>query len=378
MNLLEECLNDRLEHVVQRAGSAGPQISSLRGPAPISAEHTSQIEELIALARRLQQTPQVQASPEFVRQLERRLRLRNAELRQQERQQRSPLLLLRARPLRSAVLGLCVLLCLLGAGVLALAAQASTPGNPLYSLNLWERHMRVQLSGGPADQATLDLQLAREQLAALPGLAGPTHTEAYRQALRELDQQVNAAATAIAGLPAGSAQGQLADELAGLKSDAIHLLRSLLSRLALPERLETTGELGQLGDTVPLLVHARVLLPAHPNGQATISLQGSNLQSGAQLLINGVPVKGNSTKQTGQLVFLVPWKGEQHPQSLGLLNPDGTAVQTTAIAIIGSTNGNPNGKGNQPTSTPTPHGNKPPVTPTPHGNQSEPLAPANW
>jgi len=374
MNMLEERLNDQLEQIVQRARRNEQQISGLPGPAP-SVEHTSQIEELIALARRLQRTPQVQASPDFVRRLELRLRLRNAELRLQDRHRRSPLLLLQARPLLSALLGLCVLVCLLSASVLVLAAHTD-PGSPLYALSLWERHMQVQLSGSLVDQATLDLQLAREQLAALPGLVGPTHTEAYHQTLYDLDQQVRAASTAIDGLPAGSAQERLVEELAGLKADAIHMLRGLLSRLALPERLVTTGELGQLGDTIPLLTHARILLPAHPNGQATISLQGSDLQANAQLLVNSVPVDARVIVQAGQLVFQVAWKGELHPRILGILNPDGTAVQTTAIAIIGSSNGNPNGKGNQPASTPTPHGNKPPMTPTPHGNppQATPTA----
>jgi hypothetical protein len=61
------------------------------------------------------------------------------------------------------------------------------------------------------------------------------------------------------------------------------------------------------------------------------------------------------------------WNGNQHPHSLGILNPDGTATETTAITIKGvGTSGNQNGKGNKPASTPTPHGNKPTATPTPH------------
>jgi hypothetical protein len=371
MNMLEERLNDQLEQLVQRSRRNGQQAGGLSGPASVSAEHTPQIEELIALAWRLQRTPQVQVTPDFAARLERRLRLRHTELRLQGKQRRSPLVLLRAHPLLRATLGLCVLLCLLSASVLALAARASDPGNPLYALNIWERHVQVQLSGSPVDQATLDLQLAREQLAALAGLTGPTHAEAYRQALRDLDQQVNAASTAIDGLPAGSSRSHLTDALAGLKSDAVHVLRALLFRLALPERLATTSELGNLGDTVPLLTHARLILPTHPNGQATISLQGSNLQAQAHLLVNSVPIDVSATLQAGQLVFVTTWKGAMHPQSLGILNPDGTAVLTTAITIIDPTSGNPDGKGNQPTSTPTPHGNKPPVTPTPHGNQPE-------
>lgn len=376
MDLLEERLNDRLEQLVQRSGRQGPQANGPIRPMSV-ASHAPHIEELVALARRLQCAPQAQATPDFARQLERRLRRRSADLRLQGQKHRSLLALLRARPVLHAALGFCLLVCVLSASVLVLAAQASNPGNPLYAVRLWERHMQAQLSGSPAEQATLDLQVAREQLDALAGLANAAHAESYRQGLRDLDLQLNAAATAIGGLPASSSRDHLAGELADLQAEAIRVLRSLLSRLAVPERLATTSELGNLGDTVPLLVGARVQLPAHPGEQATISLQGSDLQAGAHLLINGVVVDASATLQHSQVVFVIAWRGEQRPQSLGIVNPDGTAVQTRAVTITGVTTGNPDDKGNQPTSTPTPHGNKPPVTPTPRGNQPTSTPAAN-
>lgn len=370
MNMLEEGLNDQLEQLVQRSGSDGQLATGFTRPAPVP-EHAPQLEELVTLAWRLQCAPQVQTTPDFAGRLERRLLRHYAELRLQDGKRRSFLVLLRAHPVLNMALGLCVLFCLLSTGVLALAAHVSDPGNPLYAISIWERHVQVQFSGNSAQQAALDLQLAQEQLNALTGLSDPAHAGAYRQALRNLDQQIHLAAQAIAELPPGSQRDRLTGELAVLKTDAVHVLRGLLSRLALPERLATTSELGNLGDTVPLLAHARLLLPTHPNGQATISLEGSDLQAGAQLLVNGAVVEGSGTVQQDQVVFVVAWQGTFHPQSLGILNPDGTAVQTTVITIIGSINGNPGGKGNLPTSTPTPHGNKPPVTPTPHGNQPE-------
>lgn len=370
MNMLEEGLNDQLEQLVQRSGRDSQQTKGFTRLASVP-EHAFQIEQLAVLARRLQCAPQVQVTPDFARQLERRLLHRSAQERLQEKDGRhwSVLILLQAHPLLRAVLGLGVLVCLLSTGVLALAARVSDPGNPLYAISLWERHVQVQFSGSQVDQAALDLQLAQEQLDTLAGLANPVHAGAYRQALHTLDQQISLAATAIGELAVGSQRDHLTGRLAVLKSDVVRLLRDLLSRLALPERLATTGELGNLGDTVPQLVHARLLLPVHPNEQATVSLWGSDLQMGARLLVNGTIVDASGTFQQDHLVFAVAWQGALHPRSLGILNPDNTAVQITAITIVGSTNGNPGGKGNQPTSTPTPHGNKPPVTPTPHGNQ---------
>lgn len=376
MDLLEERLNDRLEQLVQRSGRQGSQTQGPLRPVPVTS-HAPHIEELVALARRLQRAPQAQAAPDFARQLERRLLRRSAELRLQGKQHRPWLALLRARPLLHAALGLCLFVCVLSATVLVLAARVSDPGNPLYTVRLWEQHVQGQFSGSLADQATLDLQAAREQLDALARLADAAHVGAYRQALRELDLHLNAVATALNGLPTGLPRDHLAGDLADLKVDAVRVLRGLLSRLALPERLATTDELGNLGDTVPLLVDAWVLLPAHPGGQATVSLQGSDLQAGARLLVNDEVVDASGTLQHGQVVFVLVWKGEQRPQSLGILNPDGTATRTAVVTVTGATTGNPDGKGNQPTSTPTPHGNKPPVTPTPRGNQPTSTPTAN-
>jgi hypothetical protein len=282
--------------------------------------------------------------------------------------------LLRVHPALSAVLGICLLFCLLSTGVLALAAQVTDPTSPLYGLKRWEQQVQLQLSGSPAAQATLDLQFARDRLKTLPSLADTAHASAYRRALADLDQQVNAAAVAINELPVGAQQTQLWGELASLKLDAIHVLRSLLARLALPEQLGTTNELARLGDRVPLVRQASLTLPAHSNERATISFTGLDLQPGAHLLVDGTVIEETGTLQHGQMVFVMGWNGNQHPHSLGILNPDGTATETTAITIkgagtSGTPGGNQNGNGNKPASTPTPHGNKPTTTPTPHGNQ---------
>lgn len=365
MNPLDEHLNNQLEQLVQRSGNNGSQKSGFTRPAS-AWENTSEIDELVELARHFQRAPQVQVTPDFTSRLERRLLRRHAELRlQQSGRRRSFFALLRARPVLSIVLGLCVLFCLLSTSLLALAAQVSNPTNPLYALKRWEQNVQVQLSGNPTDQAAQDLQSARDRLNSLASLADPGHERQYRQGLLDLDQQINTAASAINGQPAGPRRSQLAGELTTLKTDAIHVLRSLLPRLELPERLATTGELGRLGDTVPTLTRATLVLPAHPNGRATIKLEGSHIQAGAQLLINGKVVEASELSQQGQTTFVVEWKGEQHPQSLGILDPDGTMAQTTSITITGGTNNNQNGNGNKPTSTPTPHGNKPPETPTP-------------
>jgi len=275
---------------------------------------------------------------------------------------------LRAHPVFVAALSFCLLVALLGTSVLALAAQVSNPNNPLYVVKHWEQHVQVSLASSPTERARLDLQFARERLNTLTELTGIVHAEAYQQALTDLDQQISNTAQAVNALPAGPDRDQLSSELTTLEADARHTLRELLPQLALPERLSTTGELDRLGDTVPRLTSVEIDLPAHPDGKATVIIIGDNLQPTAYLLVNGQQAEASGSLQNGTYVFLANWNGNQHPQSIGILNPDGTAAQTTAIVLKtstspgngrgngnGSGNGNDNGTSKKPGSTPPPH-----------------------
>ncbi len=362
MKPLYERLNDRLEQVESRSWQNGHYPSNSILPEP-GLEGDPEVDALVALARRLRAAPHIQVDPGFAGQLERRMLRRHAELQlQQTSKKRSFFFLFRTYPAFGAALGVCLLLLVFSTGVLAMAAQSSDPDNPLYALKGWEQHLQISLASNSGDQASLKLQFARDRLNTLSDLADPAHTAAYSQALADLDQQLQTATAAINGLPTGTQRKQLASELASLQSDAIHILRGLLPRLTLSERMATTGELARLGDNVPRLINGMLILPLHPNGLATISLSGNDLQPGAQLLVDGKPIGVTGPLQDGQLIFVVVnWKGEQHPQSLGLINPDGTAVQTTAITIKTTdsnttSNGNNNGKGqgnaNKPTATP--------------------------
>lgn len=86
-----------------------------------------------------------------------------------------------------------------------------------------------------------------------------------------------------------------------------------------------------------------------------------------QLLVDGQVVEGDGAFQDGAYVVEVNWNGNQHPRSIGILNPDDTAAQTVAISL-NSPNGNGNGGngadgkggrgngngGGKPNKTPTP------------------------
>ena len=183
MKPLPERLNERLEQRNARSSYCEePSVSALtRDP---------EADALVVLALRVQAAPPLQVDPDFARQLEQRILVRNAAL-HLERPVRgwSFPRLLRAHPVFRVALGLCLLLLLLGTGVLVAAAPATNPDSPLYVVKHWEQQMQVSLAHSPENQAHLDLQFAQDRLKTLVTLADAAHAQAYSEALIELDQQ---------------------------------------------------------------------------------------------------------------------------------------------------------------------------------------------
>jgi Domain of unknown function (DUF5667) len=347
MKPLPERLNERLEQHNARSSSGEGAPDWLLSPVHALSQDP-EADELVALALRLQSAPPLQVDPDYAWQLEQRILTRNAAL-HRERPVRgwSFPRLLRAHPVFRVALSLCLLLLLLGTGVLVAAAQMTNPDSPLYVVKHWEQQVQVSLAHSPENQAQLDLQFAQDRLKTLVTFADAAHAQAYSKALVELDQQFSAAARASNALPAGAEHDRVESQLATLQADARHTLRGLLLQLALPERLLTTDELGRLDDTVPHLVSAEMVLPAHQGGQATISIAGEDIQPGAQLLVDTQLMDVRGSLQNGWYVFVANWVGNQHPQRLGILNSDGTAAQTTTITLNSSDDhGNNNGNGN--------------------------------
>jgi Domain of unknown function (DUF5667) len=337
MKPLPERLNDRIERQNARTSKGEESPGWLVSPPAQTSHIDPEVDELVDLAHRFQSASPLEVDPDFARQLEQRV--------------------------FGVALSLCILLFLLGTGVLVVAAQVSNPDNPLYAVKSWEQHVQVSRSNSLENQAEMDLRSARNRLNTLAKLVDSA--EAYNQALADLDQQISTASKAINALPAGGHHDRLVGELAAFEADARSTLRRLLPQLALPERLVTSSELGHLGDNVPRLKSVAIALPAHPNGRATISISGQGVQPGAQLLVDGRLVMVQGSLQNGLYVFVADWVGNLHPQSIGILNPDSTASQTSAITVKtsdehgnGNSNSGGNGNGNgggKPSGSPPPH-----------------------
>src|SRR5215467_5570730 len=134
---------------------AGWQFSSHARVSPIDPE----VDELVALAHRFQSASPLQVDPAFARHLEQRVLMHNAALGLQQFQRRRLFPRLGGvHPFFGVALALCMLLILLGTGVLVVAAQVSNPDNPLYAVKRLEQHMQVSLVNSSNNQAEMDLQ----------------------------------------------------------------------------------------------------------------------------------------------------------------------------------------------------------------------------
>ncbi|HEY7127857.1 MAG TPA: DUF5667 domain-containing protein, partial [Ktedonobacterales bacterium] len=341
-------LSDQFDEELERLRASGWQNRHPSASDPA-------VDGLMRVAQRLRTTTELRADSTFARRLEQQLHAHQAALhRAQQRAKHQDWPIpggWRVHPWLSAVAALCLVL-LLSVGVLAAARGVDNPDNPLYGIKVWEQQVQNSPASSASSQAEQHLQFARDRLNALSALADGGQDAAYQQTLREFDQQLTLASQQISNVPAGTDHNRLTQELATLKSDAIAVLHGLLLHLNLREELTTTDELDHLGEAVSQVASVEVTLPAHPNGQATVTLQGTSLQFGAQLLVDEKPKTATGTLKGNTLVFVVEqWTGSQHPQSIGIVNPDGTATQSTNVTVTtapdkGNGHGNGNGDGN--------------------------------
>jgi hypothetical protein len=144
MRPFSERLNDRLERQRRGAQPSGPSQSVLPGSDP-------KVEELAALAHRLQIAPHFQVDPGFAWRLESRILAHHAALsRRQAAATWGNWLFQPGRRMQFA-LGI-VLVCLLlvaTMGTFTAAAQVTNPYNPLYEVKRWVQHWQYPKSIPP-------------------------------------------------------------------------------------------------------------------------------------------------------------------------------------------------------------------------------------
>lgn len=332
MKPLPERFNDALEQqLAARRAQKRPEDQDQVLPTGNDPE----VEKLLALARRLQTAPPLQVDQEFARRLEGRLRAHQAAQHLARSEPKKAFWWFQGPVLRTAFILATVIICiiLLGTGVMITAAQATNPSNPLYIVRQWEQGIQQATPTAITNQAEQERQGVLDQLHTLSGLAKPAQTAAYNQGIIVLDQKLIHLTLTINALPGGPEQQRMLSELRTLKTTVNATLRGFLPQLAIAERLTTTDELSQLGDQVPELTNAAMVVSMSPKEQATVSLAGKNLVPEARLLIDDQLATADASIQNGIHVFVVDWSGQQAPATLGIMNPDGTATHTKTITF---------------------------------------------
>lgn len=302
-------------------------------PPPTDSSPLDDMQEvapLVTLARSFRKAPPLQVDERFADRLEELLLASTArqaqisQIKEQERKERrfwiASIGLLATPRARGVVMACSLLVLCLGAGLMVMRGLPPSQSQTTRSTSTIKQ---VQLT----DQA------AHTQLNLLTSLANPEHAQTYRAELTKLEQQIYDCAQEAATVPTRSEWDQAEQELTDLKADARQVLYQLLSGLALPERVLTTTELGNLGAAVPVLRTVELsLTPTHT--QATIHLLGSGILPGARLLIDDLMLTVNGVWQNGWYDITIPWSmSRPQPHSLGLLNMDNTATQTVTFAI---------------------------------------------
>ncbi|MBE3560138.1 MAG: hypothetical protein IMW89_13085 [Ktedonobacteraceae bacterium] len=338
-----ERLNDWLER--QRASGSGEHngLSGKLTGVDLSQNHSqnhadpdlAEVEELAALASRLQSLPQLRPDADFALRLEQRMlahaRIRAAQRTQSRKHFNWFFPRLGMAPATGVLLGVFLLL-VLATGALLAAAHAADAENPLTVVTDWSKHFGTD---GRIEQIKQESQKIQQQLKMLATLANRAHAKSYREALAQLDRQLTALGRDVNALPPGPDRDRMSREFATLKNDVRQALHTLLLRLDIPERLITTDELAKLGDSsVPRLIAVKVQ-------QTMVVITGENIRPGAQLLLDDQLVTASSSLRDGAYVFVVDLSGKPAPQSAGIMNTDGTAA---ALSLSpGQNNGDMNG-----------------------------------
>lgn len=228
-------------------------------------------------------------------------------------------------------------------GTLSVAAFAQ-PGSPLYALRQLEHHVGVPGVPSAADRARQQLSAADNALTALTAVVTQHGADAaYAQALATLrTDQATVAATVNSVTTTDRAQ--LLSQLQDFQTRERDALHSALSQVGWNNCVATTQALGDLGESIPQITTASATRVTTDGGSYwRVELHGSGFAPGAALVVNGQRMGEVSNVTSGVLsaTFSASAIGDQL-FTLGVVNPDGAAAQTTQV-------GARTGAGDQPT-----------------------------
>ncbi len=132
----------------------------------------------------------------------------------------------------------------------------------------------------------------------------------------------------VKALPVGSGLSAMQQNLAIEIAEEKQTLHLTLNQVDWPLKVDFTRQLGVVGEPVSTI--ASVVVSAENSGALQVTLTGSHFSSSAQLVVDGRRV-GNISQNTSKklVASFSPAGNFSGIHTIGILNPDGTAAQTT-------------------------------------------------
>ncbi|HET8846769.1 MAG TPA: hypothetical protein VFN35_35230 [Ktedonobacteraceae bacterium] len=313
-------------------------ITALQQEKELSSDFTDEIRVRLAAAGRLARYQEINVPLALAEGVERRLR---RYIRQQARVVSPRSLHMVAHPvpfsrfrgrqrLWKSLLGAAILLFLLCVGTLTVAAYA-LPGDPLYGVKQARNQFILLFTTSSSARASNTISQLQGALNDLEDVVKDGRSSGViQQALNAVIAQTKAAQMAVANMPAGSLHTGMQQDLANVLLAENQTLRALLNKVSWSMRLAFTRQLGSIGQAVPTI--KQVIVSRQSSDTLAVTVIGTNFAPQAQLVINGQLQENVGQQNPTQLIGTFnrhEWKDSG--QMVGVLNPDGTAVQMQVI-----------------------------------------------
>ncbi len=243
----------------------------------------------------------------------------------------------------------------------------SVPGEMLYPIKAWSQNVSVAQASDPVTKARASLDNFHDAIQSLATEVTKHHSDSdIADALATIDTRGEEARRSIAKVPMGSQHDRLQQQYG---TDIAYEIRSLHQYAPASDwmtKLRFTRRLATLGVTTPTLNF--VAINPISGQQFEIEITGIDIQEGAQLVINGMVVDQHIDFHDTLFHTMLAALPEL-PFTVGVLNPDATAVDTTITQLHAGNYEPPGQSDNGLNDTPMPGDNPSEATPEPGGGE---------
>ncbi len=243
----------------------------------------------------------------------------------------------------------------------------SVPGEMLYPIKAWSQNVSVAQASDPVTKARTSLDNFHDAIQSLATEVTAHHSDSdIADALAIIDTRGEEASGSIAKVPLGSQHDRLQQQYGTDIAYEIQILHQYAPASDWMTKLRFTRRLAALGVTTPMLNYVAIN-PIYGQ-QFEIEITGIDIQEGAQLVINGIVVDQHVDFHNALFHTMLAALPEL-PFTVGVLNPDATAVDTTITQLHVDNSEPPGQSDNGMHGTPIPGNNPSEATPDPGGDE---------